>query len=513
MNIRRSGILLHPTSFPSRFGIGDIGDEAYRFIDFLAESLQQVWQVLPLGPTGYGNSPYMSYAAMAGNPMLISPEMLQKEGLLAEEDFANLPEFPLDTVDFDRAIQVKIPLLQKACSNFQAKASAKMRKEFEQFCSSKASWLEDYALFMALKDANEGAAWNTWAAEIAKRQPTAIEKWQQNLAKKIFYYKYIQFEFFRQWSELKSYANSKGVEIVGDIPIYVAHDSADVWAHPETFCLDEKTGEAALMAGVPPDYFSETGQLWGNPIYDWKNLKDTGFQWWVQRFQAMLDYVDWIRIDHFRGFEGYWAVPLGETTAINGEWLKAPGDAFFEKLNQKLGKLPVLAEDLGVITPEVEALRDKFGFPGMKVLHFAFGSGPGNPFLPFNLPRNCLIYTGTHDNDTTVGWFNQLPDWEKESLLRYIGHVSPDGIHWDLIRIALSSVADWAIVPLQDCLGLDSKARMNFPGLAEGNWAWRYRRESLSEWLSSRLKQLSETYGRAPQPQQEDSEDKEDSED
>ncbi|MBO1351817.1 MAG: 4-alpha-glucanotransferase [Hormoscilla sp. GUM202] len=502
MNIRRSGILLHPTSFPSRFGIGDLGDQAYRFIDFLAESLQQVWQVLPLGPTGFGNSPYMSYAAMAGNPMLLSPEKLLEEGLLAEEDLANLPEFPIDTVDFDRAIKVKIPLLQKAYSNFQAQASAKMRKEFEQFCFWKASWLDDYALYMALKDANEGAAWNTWAAEIAKRQPTALKKWQQNLSKKVFYYKYIQFEFFRQWSELKSYANSKGVEIVGDIPIYVAHDSADVWAHPETFCLDEKTGEATLMAGVPPDYFSETGQLWGNPIYDWKNLQKTGFQWWIQRFQAMLDYVDWIRIDHFLGFEGYWAVPQGETTAINGEWMKAPGDAFFETLKQKLGMLPVLAEDLGVITPEVEELRDKFGFPGMKVLHFAFGSGPGNPFLPFNLPRNCLVYTGTHDNDTTVGWFNQLPDWERDAVLRYIGHVSPDGIHWDLIRIAFSSVADWAIVPLQDYLGLDSNARMNFPGLVEGNWDWRYRQDSLSEWLSSRLKQMTETYGRAPQPQQ-----------
>ena len=511
MQSRISGILLHPTSFPSRFGIGDLGDRAYSFIDFLAESLQKIWQVLPLGPTGFGNSPYMCYSALAGNPLLISPEKLQADGFLSERDFTNLPEFPVDSVDFDRVAQIKIPLLRQACQNFKTKASAKQQQDFTEFCHQKAYWLDDYALFSALKDAHNGEAWNNWEPEIAKRQPLAIQLWRERLMAEIYYYKYLQFEFFRQWTQLKKYANKKGIEIVGDIPIYVARDSADVWANPKNFALDPETDEPALMAGVPPDYFSETGQLWGNPVYDWEYLQKTGFHWWIGRFQAMLDYVDWIRIDHFRGFEAYWAIPEGETTAINGKWVKAPGEAFFEALNQKLGKLPILAEDLGVITPEVEALRDKFEFPGMKVLHFAFGSDAGNPFLPFNMPRNCLVYTGTHDNNTTVGWFNELSDWERERIELYLGHISPDGIHWDLIRLALSSVADWAIVPLQDCLGLDATARMNFPSTAQGNWGWRYRSDSLSDWLSDRLKQLTELYGRVSQHQVSDDETPEES--
>jgi 4-alpha-glucanotransferase len=495
---RSSGILLHPTSFPSRFGIGDLGLEAYRFIDFLAESYQQYWQVLPLGPTGYGNSPYASYSAMAGNPLLISPEQLREQGILAEDDFANLPAFPVEKVDFEQVVQTKIPLLKKACENFKTKASPLQQKEFAGFCESKAYWLDDYALFMALKDTHEGASWHTWKPELAKLQPEALDQWRQQLKDEIFYYKYIQFEFFRQWSELKQYANMRGIQIIGDIPIYVAHDSADVWAHPEIFCLDEQTGEAAIMAGVPPDYFSETGQLWGNPVYNWEKLQQLDFKWWVQRFQAMLDYIDIIRIDHFRGFQAYWAVSKGETTAINGEWIEAPGEALFKVLNDKLGKLPVLAEDLGVITPEVEALRDKFEFPGMKVLQFAFGSDPGNPFLPFNYPRNCVVYTGTHDNDTTVGWFNKLSDYEKDAVLSYLGCTSSEGIHWDLIRLALSSVANQAITPLQDVLGFQTEARMNYPSKPEGNWEWRYHSDALTPELHTRLKTLTKTYGRAP---------------
>jgi len=495
---RSSGILLHPTSFPSRFGIGDLGLEAYRFIDFLAESYQQYWQVLPLGPTGYGNSPYASYSAMAGNPLLISPEQLREQGILAEDDFANLPAFPVEKVDFEQVVQTKIPLLKKACENFKTKASPLQQKEFAGFCESKAYWLDDYALFMALKDTHEGASWYTWKPELAKLQPEALDQWRQQLKDEIFYYKYIQFEFFRQWSELKQYANMRGIQIIGDIPIYVAHDSADVWAHPEIFCLDEQTGEAAIMAGVPPDYFSETGQLWGNPVYNWEKLQQLDFKWWVQRFQAMLDYIDIIRIDHFRGFQAYWAVSKGETTAMKGEWIEAPGEALFKVLNDKLGKLPVLAEDLGVITPEVEALRDKFEFPGMKILQFAFGSDPGNPFLPFNYPRNCVVYTGTHDNDTTVGWFNKLSDYEKDAVLSYLGCTSSEGIHWDLIRLALSSVANQAITPLQDMLGLDTEARMNYPSTPEGNWEWRYQSDALTPELHTRLKTLTKTYGRAP---------------
>jgi 4-alpha-glucanotransferase len=498
--LRASGILLHPTCFPSQFGIGDLGKEAYRFIDFLQESGQRYWQVLPLGPTGYGNSPYMSYSAMAGNPMLISPEKLRDEGLLQEEDFANLPLFPVEKVDYQQVIASKIPLLKKSCANFKAHATPEQERAFADFCQTKAYWLDDYALFMALKDAQESPNWYTWEPEIARRKPEAMDAARLLLGGAIFYHKFTQYEFFRQWSELKQYANERGIYIIGDIPIYVAHDSADVWAHPEIFCLDKQTGEAKLMAGVPPDYFSSTGQLWGNPVYDWETLQKQDFNWWVQRFEAMLDYVDIIRIDHFRGFEAFWAVPKGEKTAINGKWIKAPGEQLFETIKRKLGKLPVLAEDLGTITPEVEALRDKFEFPGMKVLQFAFGSDANNPYLPFNYQRNAVVYTGTHDNDTTVGWFHQASDWEKQNLLLYLGSFSPDGIHWDFIRLALSSVANLAIIPLQDLLGLGTEARMNFPSKAEGNWEWRYKAQALSEELAKKLKTLTTLYGRVCQP-------------
>jgi len=494
---RSSGILLHPTSFPSRFGIGDLGSEAYRFVDFLAQSCQHLWQVLPLGPTGYGNSPYASYSAMAGNPFLISLDRLQEQGLLAEQDFTNLPVFPADKVDFEQVVQTKKPLLKKAYENFKAQATQEQQQDFADFCAAKAYWLDDYALFMALKDAQNGASWHTWKPEIARRQPEVLQEWRQQLHEEIFEYKYVQFQFFKQWSELKQYANKHNIQIVGDIPIYVAHDSADVWAHPEIFCLNEETGEASLMAGVPPDYFSATGQLWGNPVYKWEKLQQLDFHWWVQRFQAMLDYVDIIRIDHFRGFQAYWAVAQGETTAVKGEWVEAPGEALFQTLKEKLGKLPVLAEDLGVITPEVDALRDQFEFPGMKILQFAFGSGSGNPYLPFNYVRNAVVYTGTHDNNTTVGWFEQLSEHEKNDFLLYLGCTSSQGIHWDLIRLALSSVGNQAIIPLQDILGLGAEARMNVPSQAEGNWGWRYQPAALRDELSSRLKALTEAYGRA----------------
>lgn len=497
---RASGLLLHPTSLPSRFGVGDLGAEAYRFIDFLVESKQQLWQVLPLGPTGYGNSPYMCYSAVAGNPLLISLELLRDNGFLQDEDLAHAPEFPADHVDYGAAIAFKIPLLQKACEAFKERATAAQQSEFQDFCTAKAYWLDDYALFMSLKEAEEGAGWHRWAPKVANRQPEVLEQWRRRLAAEVFYHKYLQFEFFRQWSDLKRYANKHGIAIIGDIPIYVAHDSADVWAHPQNFALHPETGDATLMAGVPPDYFSETGQLWGNPVYDWEHLQATEFHWWVQRFEAMLDYVDLIRIDHFRGFEAYWAVPYGETTALNGKWVKAPGKEFFQVLNQKLGKLPILAEDLGVITPEVEALRDEFQFPGMKILQFAFGSDSGNSFLPFNYPRNCLVYTGTHDNDTTVGWFNQLSEFEQKKVVQFLGCVSPDGIHWDMIRLAMSSVANQAILPPQDLLGLGTEARMNFPGKSENNWAWRYKPGDLSSELCDRLRTLTELYGRAPVP-------------
>ena len=495
---RSSGILVHPTSFPSRFGIGDMGIEAYRFIDFLVESDQQYWQVLPLGPTGYGNSPYSCYSAMAGNPLLINPELLRDDQLLADEDFGNLPEFPLDYVDFERAIALKVPLLKKACENFKTKASPMQQKEFSAFCESKENWLEDYALFMALKDHFGGVSWNNWEPEIARREPESLEKWRQQLNAEIYYYKYVQFEFFRQWTELKRYANLRDIKIIGDIPIDVAHDSADVWSHREIFCLDEASGEPALMAGVPPDYFSVTGQLWGNPVYNWEKLQANNFEWWVERFEAIFAYVDVTRIDHFRGFEAYWAVKRGQETAMYGEWIKAPGTALLDLINQKFGNLPIIAEDLGVITPEVEALRDRYEFPGMKILQFAFGAGPGDPFLPFNYDRNCVVYTGTHDNDTTVGWFNQLSNDERDEVLRYLGCIDPQGIHWSLIRMGWMSIANTAIVPYQDLLGLDTDARMNFPGKPEGNWGWRYRPEALNREVGDRLKSMTYISGRAP---------------
>ncbi|NJK48576.1 4-alpha-glucanotransferase [Candidatus Gracilibacteria bacterium] len=496
---RTSGILLHPTCFPSRFGIGDLGNEAYRFIDFLADGLQQVWQILPLGPTGYGNSPYLCYSALAGNPLLISPEKLVEDELLSEEDFAGLPDFPLDSVDFELVVQTKMPLLKKACENFKQQASEELQEEFKQFCDRASDWLEDYALFMSLKEVFEGESWNNWHKEIAKRKPDAIAKWQNQLKEPIFSQKFLQFQFFRQWNSLKEYANEKQISIFGDIPIYVAHDSVDVWANPDLFCLDEETGEAAFMAGVPPDYFSATGQLWGNPVYNWEKHQRTNFAWWMRRVEAILEYVDIIRIDHFRGFEAFWAVPQGEETAIDGEWIEAPGEAFFTLLKQKLGKLPIIAEDLGVITPEVEALRDNYGFPGMKILQFAFDSDRANPFLPFNfINRNCIVYTGTHDNDTTVGWFSIRTPEEQARVIDYLGCVCPEGIHWSLIRLALSSVANGAIFPFQDLLALGSDARMNTPSVADGNWGWRYRSEAINAEVSTHLQFLTHLYGRAP---------------
>jgi len=500
---RASGILLHPTSFPSRFGIGDLGSEAYKFVDFLKESGQQLWQVLPLGPTGFGNSPYLCYSAMAGNPLLISPEKLRDYGLLTDEDLETFPEFPTDKVDYDGVREAKSSLLKKACQNFKDNASEEEKAVYEEFCATKGFWLNDYALFMAIKDAREGASWHTWDEAIARRQTAALDEWQQRLTDEIYYHKYLQFEFFRQWGDLKTYANDNGVQIFGDLAIYVAHDSADVWANPSIFCLDGETGEPSLMAGVPPDYFSETGQLWGNPVYRWERLQQENFHWWVLRIQSMLDYVDLIRIDHFRGLQSFWAVPQGETTAINGEWIDAPGEELFNLLNEKLGQLPFIAEDLGLITDEVEALRDKFSFPGMKILHFAFDSGPDNPYLPYNYKGSqWVVYTGTHDNNTTVGWFEERSDDGKERVTSFLGCTSELGIHWDLIRLAMSSVAIYALFPLQDILGLGDEAKMNKPGTAESNWAWRYRSEMLTQEVGDRLKSMTEIYGRLPETEE-----------
>ncbi|MEN9869901.1 MAG: hypothetical protein RLZZ171_884 [Cyanobacteriota bacterium] len=501
LDFRASGVLLHPTSLPSRFGIGDLGENAYRFVDFLANSDQQIWQILPIGPTGYGNSPYLSYSALAGNPLLISPAILQQQDLLTWEDLQNLPDFPQDQVDFEGVIKMKMPLLRKASDRFKAIASDEAKEEFQRFCNRQNDWLSDYALFMSLKDAHHGSGWNQWPAEISARQPQVMAEWAAQLTDDIFFHKFVQYQFFGQWQNLKQYANEKGIQLFGDIPIYVAHDSVDVWAHRNIFQLDPDTGEAALMAGVPPDYFSETGQLWGNPVYNWQELEKTDFKWWIRRVEAILEYVDIIRIDHFRGFQAYWAVPHGETTAMNGTWLDAPGDEFFQRLDKQLGKLPIVAEDLGVITPEVEALRDKFNFPGMKILQFAFDGDPANGFLPYNYTdRNCIVYTGTHDNDTTVGWFNERSPEANAQVSDYFGCVGNDGIHWAMIRLALSSVGNTAVLPFQDILGLGTDAKMNTPSQPTGNWSWRCRAEAFNDELSGRLKYLTHLYGRSPIP-------------
>ncbi len=501
LDFRSSGVLLHPTSLPSRFGIGDLGENAYRFVDFLSNSDQQIWQILPIGPTGYGNSPYLSYSALAGNPLLISPEVLQQQGLLTEEELQHLPDFPLDQVDFEQVIATKMPLLRRASDRFKAQGSATKDEDYRRFCDRHNDWLSDYALFMSLKQAYNDSPWNKWPKDIAARQPEAMAKWATELADEIFFHKFVQYQFFSQWTKLKQYANQNGISLFGDIPIYVAHDSVDVWAHRDIFRLDPKTGEAALMAGVPPDYFSATGQLWGNPVYDWEKLEKTGFKWWIRRVEAILEYVDIIRIDHFRGFQAYWAVPQGETTAMNGTWLDAPGDEFFQLLGKQLGKLPIVAEDLGVITPEVEALRDKFEFPGMKILHFAFDSDRANGFLPYNYTnRNCVVYTGTHDNNTTIGWFKERSPEAQARVVDYLGCLCDDGIHWAMIRLALSSVGNTVVLPFQDILGLGTDAKMNTPSQPTGNWGWRCRVEAFNEELSGRLKYLTYLYGRTPIP-------------
>lgn len=494
---RSSGILLHPTSHPGRYGIGELGREAYQFIDFLAQSGQKLWQILPLGPTGYGNSPYMSFSAIAGNHLLISLDLLREKNLLSDADFEDIPDFPLDQVDFDKLIAWKIPLLRKAASNFVKGSDTILYKQFAGFCAGNADWLEDYALFMALSHAYPGKVWMEWPTEIRERHWGALETPKQELQEEIFLHKFLQFEFFEQWLALKRYANSLGIEIIGDIPIYVSHNSADVWANPQVFRLDPQTGNPLEVAGVPPDYFSETGQLWGNPLYNWDYLKNTGFDWWVRRLKAVLSLVDIIRIDHFRGLEAYWAVAFGQENAINGHWLKAPGYDLFNTIGARLGKLPIIAEDLGDIDQAVLDFRDHFAFPGMKILHFAFGGDAGNPYLPFNVERNCVIYTGTHDNNTTVGWFqDNANDYEKARLYQYLGAPSGQGVAWDLIRLAYSSVANQAIVPLQDVLSLGSDARMNTPSVAEGNWSWRYRQEALTGEYSERLRDLVNLFGR-----------------
>lgn len=495
---RFAGVLLHPTSFPSRYGIGDLGKEAYEFIDFLEGAAQKIWQVLPLGPTGFGDSPYQSFSSFAGQPLIISPAKLLEQKLLVEEDLIGMPEWDKKRVDYGEVIAFKTKLLKKAYDAFSVIPNQELVEEFKEFCQKQAYWLEDYALFMAGKDYHNGSSWFSW--EDSLRDPNAEEKaeWKKKLKPQIGYYQFIQFLFFQQWFELKRYANSKGIRIVGDIPIFVAADSADVWADKRLFQLDEQ-GYPLSVAGVPPDYFSATGQLWGNPLYDWKVMREEGYAWWIERIRMQLTLVDYLRIDHFRGFEAYWAVPYGEKTAINGEWKKGPYKDLFFAIQKKLGEgLPIFAEDLGIITNEVEELRDSFGFPGMKILQFAFDNTEENQFLPHRYPQNAICYTGTHDNDTTIGWFRNASDASRRKCMEYMNAKSErdESICWDFIRTAYASTAKYTIIPLQDLLCRGSESRMNTPSVAENNWVYRYEAGELTSELQEKIKHLSLLYGR-----------------
>ncbi len=492
---RTSGILLHPTSFPGPYGMGDLGGQARQFIDFLAKSGQRLWQILPLGPTDYGNSPYMSFSAAAGNPLLISVDVLVSEGLLSSEDLQGLPDFNPDFIEFERVENWKMPLLHKASFRFRDTAPPLKQTAFANFCAAKAHWLDDYALFMALHKTQPEGMWSAWPIPLRDRHPEALKTAREALADEIYCQKFWQFEFFRQWSALKQYANQNHIQIFGDIPIYVSLNSSDVWANPDLFQLDDEK-QPIFVAGVPPDYFAVTGQRWGNPLYDWKHLEATDFAWWVNRFKDCLELVDLIRIDHFRGFDSYWAIPAEEETAIKGVWLYGPGEKLFSAVRDALGSLPIIAEDLGDIDQAVLDLRDQFGFPGMKILHFAFGSDGGNPYLPYNTIHNSVIYTGTHDNDTTLGWYEAASDYEKERFSKYLGGVSPHGVAWDMIRVAMSSVSNQAIVPLQDVCCLGTNARMNTPGTVDNNWRWRYRADALRPEYGDRLLEMAEIYGR-----------------
>ncbi len=502
---RASGILLHPTSLPGRYGIGDLGKAAYDFVDFLEETGQSLWQVLPLGPTGYGDSPYQCFSAFAGNALLISLETLVDEELLDADDLTRAPKFSEDRVDYGPVIEFNNAMLVKAHGNFIQRGSDDAKAEYFNFIEQTNWWLEDYAAFRSIKDGHGGKEWTKWDSLLRAREDNAMHFWRENHAVEISRQKFFQYVFFKQWIKLAGYANGKGVKIVGDVPIFVAHDSADVWAHPELFYLDEE-GQPTKVAGVPPDYFSETGQLWGNPLYRWDLMKKDGYQWWISRVRSTLSTVDIVRLDHFRGFEKYWAVPGDATTAIDGEWEKGPGAGLFNAIKNALGDLPIIAEDLGVITPEVVALRKAFDFPGMRILQFAFGTDPqADEFKPYNFEPNSVVYTGTHDNDTTIGWFtsegagdstraDDEVNEEREFVLKYLG---TDGreINWDFIRLALGSVSNTAIIPLQDVLGCGSEARMNVPARESGNWGWRYRAEQLTPEIRARLAELTEIYG------------------
>jgi 4-alpha-glucanotransferase len=502
---RASGVLLHPTSLPGPYGIGDLGPEAFRFVDWLSQAGPRIWQLLPLGPTGYGDSPYQCFSAFAGNPLLISLDRLLADGLLDESDLGGGPRFEDGPVDYARVISHRRALWPVVRERFDRRARPSQRERFARFRVEQNAWLDDFALFMAVKEAHDLTAWPRWEEAIARRDPAAVAAWTRRCERETAVHVLTQFLFFEQWNDVRAACHVRHIALMGDVPIFVAHDSADVWARRDLFQLDEQ-GEPLVVAGVPPDYFTAAGQLWGNPHYRWDRIAADGYAWWINRIRAVLSLVDRVRLDHFRGFEAAWEVAGGARTAMVGRWVPGPGAALFEAVRSTLGDLPFVAENLGVITPEVEALRERFGFPGMAILQFAFGTDPQAPeFKPHNYPRNRVAYTGTHDNDTTRGWWTggighstrseeELAE-ERRFAQRYLGTDGRD-IHWSFIRAVLSSVADTAIVPAQDLLGLGSEARMNQPGTASGNWRWRLLPGQLDETLARRLAQMTKDYDR-----------------
>lgn len=494
---RQSGILLHPTSLPNRYGIGAFDQAAYDWVDFLVRTRQSLWQVLPLGPTGYGDSPYQSFSSFAGNPYLINLEELVEDDLLDAHVLEHAPHFPNDRVDFGAIYTWKLPVLRQAAASFSRRASVGLHDEFLQFCEENADWLDDFALFMALKDAHNGAPWIEWGMDLRSRQAGAVARATEAHAAAVHNHRFNQWLFYRQWLRLKAYAKKNNVQVVGDIPIFVAMDSSDAWTNPEEFYLDDEY-QPTVVAGVPPDYFSVTGQLWGNPLYRWEAMQENGYAWWLRRIKAALRLYDIVRVDHFRGFAGYWEVPAGEKTAVNGQWVDGPGADFFRVVEEQLGELPIIAEDLGEITPDVIELRDQFGLPGMKVLQFAFSTDASDKFLPHNYHPHFVVYSGTHDNDTSRGWYEQsATDSERDFFRRYLRTDGHDAA-WMLIDAAFASVAVVAIVPLQDLLNLNGESRMNLPGQADGNWTWRYGADQLSEGLANHLLDTTTVYGRDP---------------
>lgn len=491
---RRAGILLHPTSLPGEHGIGSLGREAFNWLDFLADAGQTSWQVMPLGPTGYGDSPYQALSSFAGNHYLISLDELVKEGWLQAGELEGLTALSRQSVDYGALIPAKTKLLELAASRFEDRAPSAVREERAEFTRRHAEWLDDYTLFMALKESQGGGSWGGWPAELRDRRAAALTRARAELAPGIAKHETWQFWFFKQWLDLRAYAHERNIEIIGDVPIFTAYDSADCWADRGLFHLGE-SGEPTVVAGVPPDYFSATGQRWGNPLYRWDALAADDYRWWVERVRAALTLVDLVRIDHFRGFAAYWEIPADQPTAEHGRWVRGPGQEFFTALTAALGELPLIAEDLGVITPDVDSLRVENGLPGMRVLQFAFAGDANDPYLPHNYSRDTVVYTGTHDNDTSVGWYAKASEKERDHLRRYLACDDSD-MPWALLRAALASVADRAIVPLQDALALGSEARMNVPGTASGNWSWRFAWDEVPHWLAPQLRDLAELYGR-----------------